>query len=233
MDGAKIVPKIHSLHSTDEMPPRRSTTCSLTPIDWNNPHHRAELLRQRKICGWANIPAVLEEWASKSGKQFTLFWIGVPNSRETQLQKTGHIAMGSYPMPFHPELGSRDGTALHMSCLFVLPEFRGRGLATAALSQLESLAIKEPYGSPRCHTMTLETMDRRYYEDHSYHWGAMLVRMGYPMPPKGRSNEDSFAKAGYVTWKHVPRPELVSPDGKEKVRMLTSFMRKRLQNLQT
>ncbi|KAL1850175.1 hypothetical protein VTK73DRAFT_9737 [Phialemonium thermophilum] len=53
--------------------------------------------------------------------------------------------------------------------------------------------------------MTLHTTSRRYAEDDGDDWRGLYARRGLPTPQKGSSNEDWYARMGYVKWKEEPR----------------------------
>ncbi|KAK3070902.1 hypothetical protein LTS18_014986 [Coniosporium uncinatum] len=70
---------------------------------------------------------------------------------------------------------------------------------------LEALATQEPYGSRDCRAIAVDTLDRRYWELDGEEWRGWWVKWGQPTPERGRSNEDWYARRGYVKFKERPK----------------------------
>lgn len=172
-----------------------------------------ELLRQRILCGWDKTPSHLETWREQADKHtLSLFWI-VPTTSQTHV---GHIAM---------TLKTSDaGTRVQHICnLFVLLAHRGNRLASSAVRALESEAL-----ALNCAAITLNALSRRYVEDDEERvWYAKLCQsLGIEMPKKGSSNEDWYARMGYVKW-NEERLYPVTVEG-EGVLLWAAWMRKEL-----
>ncbi|KAK4202928.1 hypothetical protein QBC40DRAFT_34337 [Triangularia verruculosa] len=197
-----------------------------------NLHNRVEfdeLLRQRVLCGWDKTAPAIETWrAAMDAETRVMFWIVPPSLAHLPLLErcAGHIALVSETTPPNEELARRDKSLLYISSLFIRPEHRG-GLGRKAVQALESWAKVPPYGSPYCEAITLTTLDRRYVEDDSEEWGGVWAKFGQQSPKKGSSNEDWYARMGYVKWKHQPMYDEQCLDG-TKVKLVAVFMRKNL-----
>ncbi|KAL6405768.1 hypothetical protein AUP68_10906 [Ilyonectria robusta] len=174
--------------------------CTLEPMNLHDPDEFSELLRQRTVCGWNKEPSKIEQWRDRMDKKTkSLFWV-VPAhlAGAPALQRyVGHIALCSAAHPEDLELANPDKSVLMISTLFILPEHRGGGLGRAAIEALEACAREEPYGSPNCKAITVQTVRRKYREDDG-------ARRGMEPPKKGTSQEDWYARMGYVTWKEEP-----------------------------
>lgn len=139
--------------------------------------------------------------------------------------RAGHISLDSYAEPPDPELAREDRSIMTVQTFFIRPEYRLSGLGRGAMEVMERLAIREPYGSPQCHTLALNTASKRYVEVDAPEWRGMWERLG--MVPPTYSNETWYEKLGYVYWKDEPRHAVESLDGHQ-IMIIASFMRKRL-----
>lgn len=181
-----------------------------------------ELLRQRKICGWADTQDYVISWRnSMNAKMKTMFWIkpaGQPDLR------VGHVSLDCEAEPPDLELANpHDKSVLTIARFFILEEHRRGGLGRAVMETLERLATKEPYGSANCHTIAITTLSRRYAEDDQER-AKYEAWEGKPAAPRGLSNEDWYARMGYVKWKDMPLYQIKNrPD-----KYVAAFMRKRI-----
>jgi GNAT superfamily N-acetyltransferase len=210
-------------------------TISIEPIDLHDEDHFSELQRQRVLCGWNHSTSALEAWREANDAHTqAMFWI-VPASFSAlpvPQRYAGHVAM--YKATYDNQDGIDDAlpelTAMNLSTLFILPEFRGKGLASAAVRAMEATAKIEPYGWPECKLMTLNTLARKYIEEDEWRAVAEISFLldGMELPPKGTSNEDWYVRMGYVKWKEVSGMYPgKSQDGSE-FRFAASFLWKKL-----
>lgn len=192
-----------------------------------------ELLRQRVICGWDYSPSKLESWRAVADPQtMYMFWVVPPSLSQLPAPQRhgGHIMMQRKTEPSDDKLARADKPILHILNLFILPEHRRGGLGRAAVQELEAWAKVEPYGSPECKAITLNAISRRYIEDDGEEWRGLYRKvctsLGIEMPAKGSSNEDWYARMGYVKWKEQPLyPVLL--DGSE-IMLIAAWLRKEL-----
>lgn len=209
--------------------------CILEPVNLHDQAQCDELLRQRKLCGWANEPSHIVAWRDAMDAQRNiLFWILTPDDNNTRC--AGHIGLDSECSPPDAELADPEHkTVLTISRFFVLPEHRGGGLGRAAMTQLEAHACRAPYGSETCRTVALTTLSRRYSEDDE--WRALFVRLtGWPegVRVRGASFEDWYVRMGYVKWKEAPLYEVprraadaaAAGSIDEEHRLVASYLRK-------
>ncbi|KAH7153475.1 hypothetical protein EDB81DRAFT_791468 [Dactylonectria macrodidyma] len=207
--------------------------CTLKPINLHNLDEFSELLRQRTICGWNKEPSKIEQWRDEmDNKTKSLFWV-VP----TQLAEApsphryvGHIALCSTVHPENLELANPDKSVFTFDTLFILKEHRGGGFGRAAIQALEACAKEEPYGSPNCKAMTVKTISRKYREDDECReiYMRLASRRGMGPPERGTSQEDWYARMGYVKWKEEPGYWTTLVDG-SKILLDEVSMRKRLE----
>jgi GNAT superfamily N-acetyltransferase len=203
----------------------------LEPMNLHNSTEFDEMLRQRVICGWDSSSSDLEAWrADADAHNMAMFWV-VPTSLShlpVPQRFVGHIMMVSKTEP--AANGGAEKPTRHIFNLFVLPEHRRGGLGGAAIRALEAWAKIEPYGSPECTAMTLNSLSRRYIEDDGEEWRGMYARvcenLGIELSPKGKSNEDWYTKMGYVKLSEKPTYP-VELDGK-KILLNAVSMRKPL-----
>ncbi|KAH7120268.1 hypothetical protein B0J13DRAFT_457336 [Dactylonectria estremocensis] len=209
---------------------KAKSICRLEPMDLHDPDEFSELLRQRTLCGWNKDPSKIEQWRDEmANKTKSLFWIvpthltGVPPPQ----RYVGHIALCSISEDL--ELANPDKSVFTFDTLFILPEHRGGGLGRAAIQALEACAREEPYGSPNCKAMTVKTISRKYREDDECRdiYMRLNSRRGMGPPEKGTSQEDWYARMGYVKWKEEPGYWTTLVDG-TKILLDEVSMRKRL-----
>jgi GNAT superfamily N-acetyltransferase len=184
----------------------------LEPMNLHNTTEFDELVRQRIICGWDYSTSNVEAWrAAADAHTISIFWI-VPSSLSqfpVPKRHIGHISIqNKTEASDNNELVRADKPIRHIFNLFILPEHRGGGLGRAAVQALETWAKVEPYGSPECKAITLNALSRRYIEDDGEEWRGLYTRvcasLGIELPAKGSSNEDWYARMGYVKWKEEP-----------------------------
>lgn len=181
-----------------------------------------ELLRQRKICGWADTLDYIISWRdSMNAKMKTMFWIKPASQPDLRV---GHVSLDCEAEPPDLELANpHDKSILTIARFFILEEHRRGGLGRAVMETLEDLATKEPYGSPNCHTIAITTLSRRYAENDQERAKYEAIE-GKPAAPRGLSNEDWYKRMGYVKWKDEPKYE--AKNGLDKY--VAAFMTKRI-----
>ncbi|KAK0610858.1 hypothetical protein B0T14DRAFT_500066 [Immersiella caudata] len=207
---------------------------TLEPIHLHNKADFTELQRQRILCGWNHSSSALEAWrAANDAHTQAMFWI-VPASSSTlpaPQRYAGHIAMSriTYDNDNGIDGVLPDLKAMNLSTLFILPQHRGKGLASTAVRAIEDTAKIEPYGWPECRAMTLNTLARRYVEEDEWRAVAEIPHrlLGTELPQKGTSNEDWYGRMGYVKWKEVELYPARNEDGSE-FKFAAAFMWKRL-----
>jgi GNAT superfamily N-acetyltransferase len=205
----------------------------LVPINLHNTIEFDELLRQRVICGWDFSPSTIEAWRAAGDAHTTaMFWI-IPKSRSELPPPqcyTGHIMGQLKAESFENESGVGE-CVFHISNLFVLPDRRSGGFGRTAVEALESWAKMKPYGSPECKAITLNALSRRYIEDDGAEWRGMYAKicanLHIDLPVKGSSNEDWYARMGYIKWKEAPAYP-VKLDGEE-IKLIAASLRKPLE----
>lgn len=209
---------------------KKAPTSFLEPINLHNGFEYGELRRQRVLCGWNHDVKTIEKWKKEvDAKTRSLFWITLPaTDGQPSPNRVGHISLNSELEPLELELANPDKSVMEISAFFVLPEYRYGGIGRAAVEMLESYATKEPYGSPNCKAVTVNTISKRYTENDGEEWRGVYARRGLEAPPKGKSVEDWYASMGYVKWKEEPRYPDHLLDGTE-VKIIASFMKKTLQ----
>lgn len=191
-------------------------------MDLHDEAQAEELLRQRVLCGWASAPEHIDGWrAAMDAKTKGFFWIQ-PASQPGL--RAGHISLDSEASPPDPDLADPRGrTLLTVSTFFVLPEHRGGGLGRAAMAALEGLAREAPYGSASCRALALDTLSRRYSDEDEYR-DRWVWLTGWPLRERGSSNEDWYARQGYVKFKEAPKYEGI----REGHKLLAVYMKKTL-----
>jgi len=242
-----------SVKQTAKEPPLGS---SLVPMNLEVDDERAILLIQREICTWGTdrIP----HWREAQAKgDVTGFWIVLPFdsatfTKDEQLRVTrglstikrddqilytvGHVSLdkripaGGPQNTVDPTLANSDGSVLHISSLFVLPEFSSSGLGALAMRQCEKLAQEEPYGSPNCHTVSITTLSPRHCPGEQSMAGidgiGIWDLLGVTQPKM--DNSVWYRRLGYVSYKNdEPRYHFVLPDGSP-YWFYAAFMHKRL-----
>jgi GNAT superfamily N-acetyltransferase len=161
-----------------------------------------------------------------------MFWVVPPSLSQLPAPQRygGHISMQSKTESPDDKLARADNPVLHLFNLFILPEHRRGGLGRAAVLALEAWAKVEPYGSPECKAITLNAISRRYIEDDGEEWRGLYTRvctsLGIEVPAKGSSNEDWYARMGYVKWTEKPMYP-VFLDGSE-IMLNAALLRKEL-----
>ena len=204
--------------------------CSLEPINLHNGYEYGELRRQRVLCGWDYEVEKLEKWKrDMDAETRSIFWINLPaTDSKLSPNRIGHICLNSERDPPELDLANPDKSVMEISTFFILPEYRYGGLGRTAVEMVESYATKEPYGSPNCKVITINTISRRYTENDGDEWRGVYARRGLKAPPKGKSAEDWYASMGYVKWKEEPRYPDRLQDGTE-VKLIAVFMKKMIQ----
>jgi GNAT superfamily N-acetyltransferase len=208
-------------------------TSILEPLNLHDTAEFNELLRQRVICGWDFSPSNLEAWrAAADAQTIAIFWV-VPKSL-SQLsvpqRYAGHIMGQSKTEPPADDNAGAEISVFHIWNLFILPEHRLGGVGKAAVQGLEAWAKMEQHVSPECKAMTLNALSRRYIEDDGEEWRGMYAKvcasLEIELPAKGSSNEDWYARMGYVKWKEEPSYP-VTVDGR-KIMLIAASLRKEL-----
>lgn len=198
--------------------------CILEAMNLYDQSQVDELLRQRKICGWADTPDYAISWRnSMDAKTKSMFWIKPVSQPDL---RAGHVSLDCEAEPPDLELANpHDKSVLTIARFFILQEHRRGGLGRAVMETLERLATEEPYGSPNCHTIAITTLSRKYSEDDQERARYEAIE-GRAAPPKGGSNEDWYERMGYVKWKDEPHYAVSAEDGSDKY--VAAFMRKRI-----
>jgi ribosomal protein S18 acetylase RimI-like enzyme len=204
--------------------------CKLAPIDLLNEDQLNILEVQRKICGWNYKRSVFSQWheAVVAGEK-SMFWIVKPSTEEGSKDelRVGHIAIDSKTANSEDtDLANPDGSVLEITNVFVLPEHRGGGIARAAFEEAERLAIKEPYGSPKCKYVALTTFTGRFlYKDsedkaeHDYFSNPRAETANMTM------NIPWYERMGYEVFRTAPRWPYNLKDGTDII-AVAAFLRK-------
>jgi GNAT superfamily N-acetyltransferase len=212
------------------------TRCTLKPLDLNDPTQYEELRLQRVQCGWFYQPEKLDVWRREmEAKTKALFWIMLPadllngssNDEQHQPRCAGHISLDSDKDPPDHELANPDKSVLEISTMYILPRYRRFGLATSATLQLERWAKTEPFGSPHCKAVTVNTLSKRYLQDDSEEWRGVLERLGMRDDDMSWSREEWYERLGFVKFKEQAVYEERLVDGRV-VKLWASFMRKEI-----
>ncbi|KAF3760974.1 hypothetical protein M406DRAFT_358422 [Cryphonectria parasitica EP155] len=197
--------------------------CFLEPINFRDEAQCTELLRQRKICGWADTPDYLDVWrtAMDAGTK-NMFWIKPASHPDLRV---GHVSLDSDSEPADLEVANpHDKSVLTVARLFILPEHRNLKLGRAVMETMERVAREEPYGSKNCRALAITTLSNRYYDEEEYRAEYARANDGR-MLPRGAGNENWYLRMGYVKWKDAPLYEVGTP-GFEDVKLIAAFMRK-------
>jgi len=163
-------------------------------------------------------------------KQKMLFWVIIPAStsdKDRSPNRVGHISLTYQKDPPDLEMANPDRSVMEISNLFILPEYRSFGFARKAMAAVEELAKVEPYGSPNCKALTLNTASKRYWDDDGVEWRGLWLKMGLEVPERGRSLEQWYEKMGYVKYKEEPTFEETALDGTT-LKWIASFLRKNI-----
>ncbi|CAN8106326.1 unnamed protein product [Discula destructiva] len=208
----------------DASSPADGPKCVLEPMNLHDQAQFDELLRQRIICGWTNTTACISSWRDWMDKRKrSFFWIK-PASQPAL--RVGHVSLDCETDPLDLELANPyDKSVLTISSFFILQEHRRGGLGRSVVETLERLALEEPYGSPNCKAIAIHTLSRRYSEDDRERARYEELE-GKPAPQRGLSNEDWYARMGYVKWKDQPRYPVSKESSPEK--FVAVFMRKQI-----
>lgn len=189
--------------------------CTLEPANLHDQSQVDELLRQRKICGWRSSPSDVVSWRERAeARTTTLFWIKPAVHPDL---RAGHVSLDKV---------SDDPSSLKIADLFILPEHRGGGVARAAFQAVEDMAATEPYGSEQCRTLLVDTLSKRYSEDEDLRLEYKQLTGIWPRQ-KGATNEDWYARMGYVTYEE--KPAYAEVEGRDTGKfLLGSFMKKNI-----
>lgn len=204
-----------------------SQKCDLEPISLHDADQFAEIQRQRLICGWHYDEETLQKWKAKQQDGLkNLFWIIFHNfnNRNSPI-RAGHISLDAYCDPPELDIARGDKSVLTISSFFILPEYRAYGLGRRAMSLIEEMAIREPYGSTNCRSIALTALSKRYIYEEGPEWRGMWERIGSSMP--SFSIQEWYEKIGYVSWKEEPLYEEKTLDGGV-ITLWEAFMRKML-----
>ena len=208
--------------------------CRLEPINLSDEKTFQQLYEQRKGCVWDNQLWNIELWRDLYVKRVkTMFWI-IP-TEFPQLQAkglsanvpVGHISLEAEASPPDLDLANPDKSTLMISTFYIIETYQGLGLGSAAVKALERVATAPPHGSANCHTIALATLTRKYNEDDGEEWRGLYAKRGMEPGKKGASNEDWYARMGYVAWKEQYKWDAELLDGTT-VKLLAVYMRKRV-----
>ncbi|KAJ5115400.1 hypothetical protein NUU61_001159 [Penicillium alfredii] len=202
-----------------------ASQCHLDPVNFDDEEQFTELQRQRLACGWDHDSRILQKWKQKQQENLkSLFWIAVPSTsteKSNTAIRAGHIALDAYCDPLDP-----DPAAQTSPSFFILPEYRSHGLGRRAMQLVEGLAVREPYGSPRCRVVALTALSKRYLYDEGPEWRGLWARIGEAMP--SFSIQEWYENLGYSSWKEEVLYEVTTLDG-QVIRLWEAFMRKEVQ----
>ena len=170
----------------------------LEVIDLHQEQDMHDLILQRKICGWNFSREIIGKWRDLSDQGLkTIFWILIPGKDNV---KAGHISLASKAEPHDPDLAQKDRSVMTISTFFVLPEHRSGGIGRQVMDLMEEMATKEPYGSPRCKALAIDTISTKYYDPSNPMWPFLKDAM-----EKQPSNQLWYERRGYVPFKVIPR----------------------------
>jgi GNAT superfamily N-acetyltransferase len=209
-------------------------TITLEPIDLANEWEFRELQRQRELCGWDYDTENIEKWRQKQNDGLkSLFWIVLvgdplttsPTVSTSRPVRAGHISLDSYSDPPDPDLARADKTVMTIQSFFVLHEYRHYGIGHRALETVEAMATKEPYGSPQCKYIAVNTLHKRYVFEDGPDAGGVWQFLDLVKPLF--SVEEWYERLGYVRWKAEPRYPYTTKDGRQ-IFMTAAFLRKSL-----
>jgi GNAT superfamily N-acetyltransferase len=167
-------------------------------IDLHKQQDFDDLIVQRKICGWSFSEEVIAKWRDLADKGLkTIFWIVLPDQEDP---KVGHVSLASKAEPHDPDLAQEDKSVMTISSFFILPQYRGGGIGRKVMDLMEDMATKEPYGSPNCKAIAIDTFSYKYY-DHSHPLWEMTKKHLEKQP----SNQLWYERRGYVRFTEKPR----------------------------
>jgi GNAT superfamily N-acetyltransferase len=202
-----------------------SLAVKLTLINLHDSLEFDELIQQRIACGWNFARADIENYRTAMDKKLkSLFWITLSKNPT----RIGHVSLDSYTSPPDPELALPDKSILTIQTFFILEAHRSGGVGGRVMDEVEELATKEPYGSPNCREVTINTLSTASLERSLPTWLEVWRKAGVPRPDWSMwSKESWYAKRGYVKWKEEVRYE--DDTNEAKVASLeAAFMRKTL-----
>jgi ribosomal protein S18 acetylase RimI-like enzyme len=178
--------------------PLFATEVHLEVIDLHKQQEVDTLIVQRKICGWNFSQEIIAKWGDSVDKKLkTMFWIVLHDKDAT---KAGHISLASKAEPHDPDLAKEDRSVMTISNFFILPQHRSGGIGRKVMDLMEDMATKEPYGSPKCKAIALDTISYKYY-DHTHTYWHYLKEYLEVQP----SNQLWYERRGYVEFKVIPR----------------------------
>jgi predicted acetyltransferase len=197
-----------------------SQSSILEPMNLHNPIEFNELLRQRILCGWDKTVSQLEAWREQADTYtISMFWIVLNEIEKIEAPKrfVGHIGMTS-------KTDDKRKPVQHICNLFILTEHRRGGLGQGAVRSLEAWAKVDP----ECKAITLNALSKRYIEEDVERpfYARVCESLDIEMPKKGTSNENWYARLGYVKWKEE-RLYPVVLDG-ERILLWAAWLRKEL-----
>jgi GNAT superfamily N-acetyltransferase len=167
-------------------------------IDLHKQQDFNDLIVQRKICGWNFSEEVVAKWRDLADKGLkTIFWIVLPHQDDP---KVGHISLASEAEPHDPDLAQEDKSVMTISSFFILPQYRWGGIGRKVMDLMEDMATKEPYGSPNCKAIAIDTLSHKYYH-HSHPLWEMMKEHLETQP----SNQLWYERRGYVRFNEKPR----------------------------
>lgn len=199
----------------------------LVPLDLSNQDDFLELQRQRKVCGWDYITEKIQYWQEKQNEGVkSPFWIVIADSASPALVRIGHVSLDSFCDPPDQDLARADRTVMTIQSFFILPEFQEKRLGRKVVQLLERMAKEEPYGSPKCKFIAINTLHKRYhYENGPDALGIWELLDGHKKPKF--CMEEWYERLGYVRFKEAPRYPEVLRDGSS-VMITSAFLRKPL-----
>ncbi|GAA5969143.1 hypothetical protein JCM11641_007483 [Rhodosporidiobolus odoratus] len=201
-----------------------------------------ELKRQRVLCGWQVEDVELWRDQVRRGVR-NLYWI-FPSSLSTApplpedeylpygskeygprpadpaFRPTGHVALDWEDAKGEESLASKEKGVITLATFFILASQQGKGLGTAVMQEMETLAASPELGA---RAITLNTLDGNFASDPAW-W----ARMGVTFSAELRNNERWYERYEYTAYRRaVPRYPAKTVDG-EDILLESVFMRKEL-----
>jgi GNAT superfamily N-acetyltransferase len=191
----------------------------LEVIDLHNQQDINDFIVQRKICGWNFSQEIIAKWRDAGDKGLkTMFWIVLHDKDST---KVGHISLASRAEPDDPDLAKEDRSVMTISTFFILPQHRSGGIGRKVMDVIEDMATKEPYGSPNCRAIAIDTLSHKYYDHDNPYWDQLKEEL-----ENQPSNQLWYERRGYVPFKVLPRYQEKTIGGE--ITLDAVFLRKEL-----
>lgn len=176
---------------------------NLTLINLHDKDEFDELTSQRIACGWDFSQSDVETMRNAIDQKIkSTFWITLSDNPT----RIGHISLDSYTSPPDPQLALADKSIMTVQTFFILKHHQGGGIGNKVMNVIESMAQKEPYGSPDCKIVTVNTLSKACFDRNLPGWLDLWKRKGEERPEWSFwSKEDWYVKRGYVKFKEEVR----------------------------